>query len=104
MNINRGLKQLYIGPSEDDYIARITYEEKIPGVWVIMHTNVDVSLRGQGIAQKLLDELVVFAKEENKQLYPVCSYAITGLNRNEEYKKLIYQGEVDIEDAGCTFD
>ncbi len=39
-------------------------------------TYVDSSLRGQGIAAKLLEEMKSLAKKKNKKLLATCSYAI----------------------------
>ena len=43
--------------------------------WNIMHTGVDKSYRGQGIAKKLVEEVIENAKVYNKKLIADCSYA-----------------------------
>ena len=42
--------------------------------WVIYHTDVDKEYGGQGIALRLLQAIVVKAKEEGKRIKPECSY------------------------------
>jgi len=37
---------------------------------------VDPSLRGQGIAEKLVDAMVEEMKEQNKKIKPTCSYVV----------------------------
>ncbi len=39
-------------------------------------TYVDSSLRGQGIAAKLLEEMKSLAEKKNKKLLATCSYAV----------------------------
>lgn len=36
---------------------------------------VDESLRGQGIAKELMEEIIKKRKEERKEILPICSYA-----------------------------
>lgn len=42
--------------------------------WILDHTVVDPKYGGQGIAGKLLEEVVKNAREKNKKIVPVCSY------------------------------
>ncbi|MBQ2835955.1 MAG: N-acetyltransferase [Clostridia bacterium] len=43
--------------------------------WNIMHTEVDKSYQGQGIAKKLVECIIENAKKYNKELTAECSYA-----------------------------
>ena len=49
------------------------------------HTYVDESLRGQGMAQKLLDAVADFARMEGKTLSATCPYAAKRLKTDERY-------------------
>jgi predicted GNAT family acetyltransferase len=42
---------------------------------VIVHTEVDPSLRGQGVARRLLDALVVWARSTGTRAKATCQYA-----------------------------
>ena len=42
---------------------------------VIVHTGVDDSLRGQGIARRLLDTFVAWARETGTRVAATCPYA-----------------------------
>ena len=54
-------------------------------------TFVDTSLRGQGVAQKLVDALVAVAKEENKRINPTCSYVVNLFEKkHEKYSDIQY--------------
>lgn len=54
----------------------------------IYHTEVDKSYGGKGIAKKLLDEVVGFAKDQNKKIYPTCSYVRKKFDEDESYKDI----------------
>lgn len=43
--------------------------------WNIVHTEVDKSYQGQGIARKLVESIIENAKKYNKELTAECSYA-----------------------------
>lgn len=42
---------------------------------VIVHTEVDDSLRGQGVARRLLDTLVAWARSTGTRVGATCTYA-----------------------------
>lgn len=50
------------------------------------HTFVDPKLRGQGLAQKLVDEVVQLAREEKKKIDPVCPYVLRLFEQGQQYK------------------
>jgi len=93
MEIKKGKNRFYIGDDENNPIARITWKNGGENIIVIDHTIVDLTLRGQGIAGKLLAKVVEMAREENLKIIPVCSYAVVKLNRNDEYKDVLYDKE-----------
>lgn len=41
---------------------------------VVYHTEVHEKLRGQGIASKLLVEMVAYARKQNLKVVPLCPY------------------------------
>ena len=53
---------------------------------VINHTQVFDGYEGQGIARQMVMAAVDFARENNRQIIPVCSYAKAVLTRSEEYQ------------------
>jgi len=55
-------------------LAEITYQWRGDAVIIADHTWVDDSLRGHGIARKMLDALVDFAREKSLTIIPQCSY------------------------------
>jgi predicted GNAT family acetyltransferase len=55
-----------------------------PGVMHIVHTGVDASLQGQGIAAALIDKAFEFARENTLKIDPVCSYVRVYIRRHPE--------------------
>ena len=63
-------------------IAEITYfPTNDPNIVVADHTFVDPSLRGQGVAGKLLDALV----KQNKKIIATCSYVVKKFQEDSSY-------------------
>lgn len=55
----------------------------------INHTFVDASLRGQGVAGKLMKELVQELEERDVKAVPTCSYAAGWFEKHPEYSHLL---------------
>ena len=91
MEIKKGHNRFYIGESETNDIARITWTVGGEKLILITHTFVAPELRGQSIAGKLLDKVVAYAREENLKVKPVCSYAVVKLTRTDEYADILYK-------------
>ena len=58
-----------------EVMARITYKQIEDGVYNIDHTFVDESLRGQKIAQKLVELAIKEIEKKNGKVVATCSYA-----------------------------
>ncbi|WP_339253420.1 GNAT family N-acetyltransferase [Sporosarcina sp. FSL W8-0480] len=65
-------------------LAEITWT-RLADVMVMDHTYVSESLRGQGVAKKLLDRAADFAREKGYKMEAVCSYVVTAFERYKEY-------------------
>lgn len=79
---------------EEEKLAEITWQQKDKYLYVD-HTYVDERLRGQGVAQKLLDEVVSYAKENNYKIVPVCSYIVSKFE-DEKYRAI--DGRLELEE------
>lgn len=55
----------------------------------IMHTNVYEGNNGRGLGKQLINKVAEYAREENKLIFPVCSYAKKVLESSEEYKDVL---------------
>lgn len=87
--IQKGNNKFYIGENEETPIAEITFKPKDEQTIIADHTYVSDELRGEGIAGKLLEALIDYARKENKKIVPVCSYVKQKMERTEEYHDLI---------------
>ena len=65
-------------------VAEITVPETAPGVYTIDHTIVDDSLRGQGIAGKLVQAAVDEITARGGEVQATCSYAVKWLTAHRE--------------------
>jgi uncharacterized protein len=69
---------------------------------VITHTFVDPSLRGQGIANQLLNQVIKVAEAAKQYIYPICSFAVKVL-QHERYQHLWDPDEGRPDGGSCTW-
>ena len=55
-------------------VARMTYSRTNPSLVIVDHTEVDDSLKGQGVGRKLLDAVVSWARETNTRIAATCPF------------------------------
>ncbi len=77
------------GKENEIPLARVTMRPLGDKRIAIDHTYVSPSLRGQGIARKLMMLVVEQVKKEGKLIVPLCSYARMILEEDPELAKLI---------------
>lgn len=82
-DIKKGNKSLYIG-QEDAPTAEMTFHRQGEDAVLIDRTFVDESLRGQGIAGKLLEEAVALARQEGRKIIPGCTYVQKAFERDPQ--------------------
>ena len=63
--------------------------EEAHGCWVITHTEVDPAYGGQGIARRLIEEIVAEARRAGKKIVPLCSYADKMMTGNAAYRDVL---------------
>ncbi|TDL98069.1 N-acetyltransferase [Macrococcus brunensis] len=79
-------KMFYIGDLKTKPDAMMTYVPNGDDKIVIDHTEVSDELQGQGIGRKLVEAAVKYARDNNKKIVPVCSYAKKVLEENKGYQ------------------
>jgi predicted GNAT family acetyltransferase len=89
LEIKKGTKSFYIGDSEENPVAIMTYVLSGENLIIVDHTYVSDELKGQGIGKLLLKELVDWVRKENKKIIPQCSYVKAQLEKNEEYHDIM---------------
>jgi len=80
-----------------------TFEVKVEGLlskldyiqdgknFVITHVGVHPDLRNQGLAAKIVEAGLEYAKEKSLRVIPMCSYAAAYIRRNPQYLELTNQ-------------
>jgi len=63
-------------------VAEMTYRRVSEFHILIDHTEVDVELRGQGLARRLLDAAVAWARQTNTRISATCSYVRVQFTRD----------------------
>ncbi len=63
-------------------IAEIDFPATANDEITITHTFVDDCLRGQGYAKKLVEDVIIYAKENHKYIRATCSYALHYFEKN----------------------
>ena len=63
-----------------EIVAKIVFHLDEQGRIVVTSTFVDPSLRGQGIANQLMNKIIELAQAEQRLIVPECSFALKVLS------------------------
>jgi predicted GNAT family acetyltransferase len=83
---NKG--KTYLG-NIDSPIAEMTISITPNSLWIIDHTEVDDSLKGQGIGKKLLLKIVEKARNSKVEILPLCPYAKHAFEKDESIQDVL---------------
>ena len=78
----------------DGYLSKLDYIQDGKN-FVITHVGVSPELRGQGIAGRIVQVGLEYAKEKALRVVPMCSYAAAYIRRHPEYTELTRQQETE---------
>jgi predicted GNAT family acetyltransferase len=73
--VNGENESAFIYEAEGKKLAEMVYTMSEPGKMVILHTEVDESLKGKNIGKKLQSALVDYARGNHIKVVPVCPFA-----------------------------
>ena len=73
--------EFYIGDN-GQHLAEMAYIWAGEKVFIIEHTDVDDTLRGQGVGNKLVERAVAMAREKNLKIIPLCPFAKSVFNKD----------------------
>ena len=82
MEFIKETNRIYAKDENGKIIAEIEFNEIEKGVYDICHTFVDESLRGHGVASKLVQEAVNEIQSRNGKVTASCSYAKKWLEKH----------------------
>ena len=80
-------------------IALLDHPEVRPGVVNLMHTEVDPSLGGQGIAGKITQAVADSLREKGLKAELSCSYSIKWFSKHPEYADVLADPEQEKQKA-----
>lgn len=89
LTIQKGENKFYIGDDIKEPLAEITFVESGEDRIVVDHTYVSNELRGQGVAGKLVEEVVQYAREKNKRIIPLCPYVKKKMDKIPEFQDVL---------------
>jgi predicted GNAT family acetyltransferase len=72
-------------------VGEMTYSRVDAGLIIVDHTEVDDSLKGQGVARRLLDALVAWARESRTRVMATCPYALAQFQKDASIRD-VYAG------------
>jgi predicted GNAT family acetyltransferase len=78
---------------DGEWIAEMAYIRRGPSTMVIDHTEVDESLRGQGVGERLVSTAVEHAREAGLKIKAVCPYARKVIERTPEFQDVLAEAE-----------
>lgn len=72
---DNGKKGKFYVEQEGKQVALMTYTYAGPKKMIIDHTEVDASLKGQGVGYKLVEAAVEFLRAHDMKVLPLCPFA-----------------------------
>jgi len=101
MQIDLNKLEVVHNPSEkrfetwiDGYLSKLDYIQDDKN-FVITHVGVHPALRGQGVAGRIVEVSLVYARENSLRVVPMCSYAAAFIRRHPEYANLTRQDRAE---------
>jgi predicted GNAT family acetyltransferase len=70
-------------------IAEMTYSRTNATLIVIDHTDVDESLKGQGVGRQLLDALVAWVRATNTKVIALCPFARAQFDKDPSIRDVL---------------
>ncbi|WP_188455142.1 GNAT family N-acetyltransferase [Virgibacillus oceani] len=89
VTIRKGENKFFVGENEKDPLAEITFVPSDNDKIIIEHTFVSEDLRGEGVAGKLVEKAVNYARDEGKKIIPECSYAKKKMENTPAYHDVL---------------
>jgi predicted GNAT family acetyltransferase len=89
MNFTYNPNQIAYFHSDNNLLAEVTFPNVDENTVDINHTFVDDSLRGQGVAGKLMEATALYLRSQGKKAVLTCSYAISWFEKHTEYSDIL---------------
>ena len=76
----------------DNLIPKIKYIKSPNGKIYLTHTEVPLSLRGQGVGQQLVEKVLADIENQRLRLVPLCPFVAGYIHNHPEWKRLVLRG------------
>ncbi len=84
-----GKKGEFYIEENSDRVATIQYFDSADDQITVYHTEVDASLRGQGVGEDLVERVVKYARDENLKIVATCPYARKLIEEKADLKSVL---------------
>ena len=84
-----GKKGQFFIESEGNLVAEMTFVWAGPQKIIIDHTMVDKSLQGQNVGKQLVQQAVLFAREKEIRILPLCPFASAIFAKTPEFQDIL---------------
>lgn len=98
MEIREGHNKFYINDEQGKQIAEIVFVPTGENLAIIEHTDVDESLKGQGIGKQLVAKVVEKMRREKRKIIPLCPFAKHEFDKRGSMMIFAVDGRVQIHD------
>lgn len=95
MKWNYDSGRIYSVDENNELMAETTFVYKDNGEVDIDHTYVNPSLRGQGVAGKMMEVVAEYLKENKLKAVATCPYANTWIKRNKDSYSAVVSEDID---------
>lgn len=85
MQILEGTNRFYVNDAEGHQVAEVVFVPTGEHLVIIEHTDVDKSLKGQGVGKKLVARVVEKMRREKRKIIPLCPFARHEFETTPEY-------------------
>jgi predicted GNAT family acetyltransferase len=77
--------RFYVNNADGKCVAEVVFVPTGEHLAIIEHTDVDGSLKGQGVGKKLVAKVVERMRRENRKIIPLCPFAKHEFDTTPEY-------------------
>lgn len=84
-----GKKGYFFIEKEGEKKAEMVYSKAGDQLFIIEHTEVDDSLRGEGAGKKMVMKAVELARKSGKKIIPLCPFAKSVFDKNKEIRDVL---------------
>ena len=84
-----GKKGAFYVDQDGEWVAELTYYRSGEDRITVDHTEVDESLRGQGVGEDLVRAVVEYARENGLKIKPLCPYARKVIESTPEFQDVV---------------